>query len=139
VPRADLQVFSSSRLLSIPTALLKQLALALHPNPTMIPTSLFSLALLATAAVAAPSRNSRLSQRVARRRGGLPKKINGPEGSGSTDVTYSSNWAGAVLVADSVSCLYLQICLQAQTNFLPVTGNLYGGDGYIHGPQSHFT
>jgi hypothetical protein len=69
----------------------------------MFPASLLSLALLATAVVAAPSSNSRLSQRVARRRGGLLQKVESSEGSESSNVQYSSNWAGAVLVADTVS------------------------------------
>jgi hypothetical protein len=134
----SLHVFSSSRFLSFPTALPRPLTPSLHPQSTMLPTSFLSLALLATAVVAAPSSNSRLSKRIARRRGGLPNKIDGPEGSESTNVEYSSNWAGAVLIADTVSYLYSKICPRVLNDFLGL-GDLYSRDGHFHGPYSLFT
>ncbi|KAH9834761.1 peptidase A4 family-domain-containing protein [Rhodofomes roseus] len=64
----------------------------------MIATSFFSFVLLATAAVAAPK--GRLAERLARRAEGAhqsrPMVVEQPELSNVSQVSYSSNWAGAV-------------------------------------------
>jgi hypothetical protein len=72
----------------------------------VFPAALLSLTLLATAVVAAPSSAERHAARVARRearRGNTIQHVEAPEGSDSVNVEYSSNWAGAVLVANTVS------------------------------------
>jgi hypothetical protein len=76
----------------------------------MVSASLFSLVLLATTALAVPSR---LSDRVSRRRenGRRSRPVqdlqvavsNSTQGA---QAQYSSNWSGAVLVANSVSFYY---------------------------------
>jgi len=70
----------------------------------MVSASLFSFALLASTAVAVPSR---LANRVTRRRENAhrssPLKVIESSISNTTHEEYSSNWAGAVLVADSAT------------------------------------
>ncbi|KZT68799.1 hypothetical protein DAEQUDRAFT_727452 [Daedalea quercina L-15889] len=73
-----------------------------HPRPraAMFATALLTSVLLAAAAAAAPS-DSRLAQRVASRRSGTRltrplQAIDTPALTNSSNVEYSSNWAGAV-------------------------------------------
>lgn len=72
--------------------------------------SLFASVLLATAAFAVPTSKDRFAERKARRAAGLSRqslpnqRIAEPVAAVSnvTEVSYSSNWAGAVLVASTV-------------------------------------
>jgi hypothetical protein len=70
----------------------------------VFPSSLLSIALLATTVVAAPGTG--LAGRLARRAGGVrrsaPNQIIQSSVNGSSNTEYSSNWAGAVYDEDSV-------------------------------------
>ena len=79
----------------------------------MFGATLLCQVLLATAAFAVPTSKERFAQRLARRAAGVqhlshPKQAIGPVAevnaiTNDTHVEYSSNWAGAVLVASTVS------------------------------------
>ncbi|KAI0750399.1 aspergillopepsin [Fomes fomentarius] len=79
----------------------------------MFGATLLCQVLLATAAFAVPTSKERFAQRLSRRASGLqhqssPKQLIGPSAeinaiSNSSHVEYSSNWAGAVLVASTAT------------------------------------
>ena len=90
----------------------------------MFAATLLCQVLLATAAFAIPTSKERFAQRAARRASGLahqsqPKQFisSGPAVEGAlgnvSHVEYSSNWAGAVLVASKVRFLVLMCELSA--------------------------
>lgn len=83
----------------------------------MFGATLLCQVLLATAAFAVPTSKERFAQRLSRRASGLqhqshPKQFIGPAAevnaiTNNSHVEYSSNWAGAVLVASKVGSTHL--------------------------------
>ena len=105
--------------------------------------TLFAQVLLATAALAVPTSNERFADRLARRASGLtrqslPKQPSENLITNTSHVEYSSNWAGAVLVASKVhpappsARRPRDVDVDAAITF---SGHLHLRDGYLHGPH----
>ena len=127
------------------------------PFLLMLVTALLSQALLATAALAIPSSKERLAQRVARRanataiphhRQSNPKQIvpslaatvagilNSVIGEPS-HTEFSSNWAGAVLIANTVSS-YRAWAIHGMIEVIPLERvQLHLRYGQLHHPHSY--
>ena len=112
----------------------------------MVAIALLAQVLLATAAFAVPTSKERFAQRAARRASGLshqsrPKQVSTSAisaASNASHVEYSSNWAGAVLVASKVRNRSPRA--QHAVGGKPLTvlslGYLQDRDGHLHRPDA---